>query len=368
MFKAALPAVKAPAKEITAPVAPEVIPKIAILPLAKHFHHIGINIRAKNIEDCTKKFIGEAQKILKKSCLLTSYLRGEGFLPTKCHKGEEKSGDQCFKKCKKGYSGAGPLCLQNCPPLYHDTGDFCHKPSPYSRGPGYLISQKHVCKIESPTRKCKRFGQLYYPTCQFGFHAVGCCVCAPNCDPEIGCHKNGFKKRFYVRGPGKMLVCPHGKQMHDGLCYPECKKGYSGVGPVCWGECPKHLTRCGFFCTKKGCLCTKKTDIVLRELGNFMISLMHHGFLPFGKLIVTKEMIIKTTWKNCKKNHIKKKICMKKIKALLKIIPGIKRGKKFMMPICHHKKMIGRPLIHPDRSVKLAEALPSTNQFAVRKR
>jgi hypothetical protein len=264
-------------------------------------------------------------------------LRGEGIPPSECHKHEEKSGDLCFKKCRKGYSGAGPLCLQNCPPLYHDTGDFCQKPSPYSRGPGYLISQKHVCIKESPTRKCQRVGQLYYPKCQHGFHPVGCCVCAPNCDSQLGCNKNGFKKRSYVRGHGKLLVCHHHLQFAEGLCYPKCKKGFSGIGPVCWGECPAHLTRCGFFCTKKGCLCSKKTDFILREVGNFIIDLLPHGF--HDKLILKKELVIKAAWKKCKKNHIKKKVCLKKIKALLEIIPKIEKGKKFILPICHHKKI-----------------------------
>merc|ERR1719486_261989 len=32
--------------------------------------------------------------------------------------------------------------------------------------------------------------------------------------------------------------CPHDNPEMDGaLCYPQCKDGYDGVGPVCWEQC-----------------------------------------------------------------------------------------------------------------------------------
>jgi hypothetical protein len=262
-------------------------------------------------------------------------LRGEGTLPFKCRHNEEKSGDLCFRKCKKGYSGAGPLCLQNCPPQYTDTGNFCEKPLPYGRGPGFLLSQKHLCKKESATRKCERFGELYYAKCKPGYHAVGCCVCTPNCEQELTCARQGFKKKSYGRGPGKLTICEHKKELFEGLCYKRCKDGFTGVGSVCWGECPKHLKRCGFFCVKPTCaLCHKKEDKILREIG-----LLIHFLIPGAKngwLILQKELIFKHALKRCEKLGKKKKHCIKKLKKLLEVIPTLK-GNPFKLPLCHKK-------------------------------
>ena len=34
------------------------------------------------------------------------------------------------------------------------------------------------------------------------------------------------------------------------MCYPTCKSGYSGVGPVCWQNCPPGFTDTGADCLK----------------------------------------------------------------------------------------------------------------------
>lgn len=39
--------------------------------------------------------------------------------------------------------------------------------------------------------------------------------------------------------------CPKGMEKQVGLCYTPCKKGYHGVGPVCWSSTPKGWVGCG---------------------------------------------------------------------------------------------------------------------------
>jgi len=46
-----------------------------------------------------------------------------------------------------------------------------------------------------------------------------------------------YAKSSYGRGVGTPLTCGT-KQYDAGLCYPYCKAGYAGVGPVCWETCP----------------------------------------------------------------------------------------------------------------------------------
>ena len=45
----------------------------------------------------------------------------------------------------------------------------------------------------------------------------------------------GCWKTSYGRGPGKPIsTCRDGLEESGLLCYPPCKEGYKGEGPVCW--------------------------------------------------------------------------------------------------------------------------------------
>ncbi|CAF0920047.1 unnamed protein product [Adineta ricciae] len=56
-------------------------------------------------------------------------------------------------------------------------------------------------------------------------------------------------RRSYGRGVGRPLhACPDHASEQDGLlCYPTCREGYNGVGPVCWEICD-NITSFGFAC------------------------------------------------------------------------------------------------------------------------
>lgn len=56
-------------------------------------------------------------------------------------------------------------------------------------------------------------------------------------------------RRSYGRGVGRPLhTCPeHSPEQGGLLCYPNCRDGYNGVGPVCWEKCD-NLTAFGFAC------------------------------------------------------------------------------------------------------------------------
>ena len=49
-------------------------------------------------------------------------------------------------------------------------------------------------------------------------------------ETETGCWKQA-----YGRGVGKAISsCPDDKEKDGALCYPFCRDGFNGVGPVCW--------------------------------------------------------------------------------------------------------------------------------------
>lgn len=176
---------------------------------------------------CTKLGAGYCPK----DCC-ASYGRGAGSVPKSCGDEENDSG-LCYKKCKSGYKGVGPVCWQECPSGFKDFGLYCSKPPPYGRGAGYI--SKGLC--EKHHSSCEKYGALWYPKCRSGFHNFGCCVCSPNCPSGMTDEGEFCYKSKYGRGAGTVpSKCPSGEVLDAGLCYPKCRNGYKGVGPVCWPD------------------------------------------------------------------------------------------------------------------------------------
>ena len=70
---------------------------------------------------------------------------------------------------------------------------------------------------------------------------------------DIMTKKVGFPWiKTYGRGVGRSPDCPAGKVNDAGLCYPKCRSGYKGVGPVCWQSCNGFGRDDGAFCAKRG--------------------------------------------------------------------------------------------------------------------
>ena len=127
-------------------------------------------------------------------CLKGSSERGAGTLPTTvCNADEEEYGALCYPKCEAGYESVGCcICRQKgCPPGFTDDGvATCIKPKAYSRGAGYPwkfgddLDKNNMykrCEAEHGAENCEESGLVVYPKCKTGFHAVGCCVCSPDC-------------------------------------------------------------------------------------------------------------------------------------------------------------------------------------------
>lgn len=46
------------------------------------------------------------------------------------------------------------------------------------------------------------------------------------------------------------------------LCYPPCKNGYDGNGPVCWAQCPAGKADCSALCTDSADKCTDSVKAI----------------------------------------------------------------------------------------------------------
>jgi C1A family cysteine protease len=97
---------------------------------------------------------------------------------------------------------------------------------------------------------------LCYKRCRKGYHGLGP-VCWANC-PE-GYVSDGatcrvpissIAKKSKGRGAGKPMACGPNEDKDGGLCYRKCRAGYKGVGPVCWAKCPEGYKDDGATCRK----------------------------------------------------------------------------------------------------------------------
>lgn len=187
-----------------------------------------------------------------------SYGRGVGKVPSVCDAGSELDAGLCYPQCRAGFDGVGPVCWQDCPSSYRDDGAFCAKPEAYGRGAGYawqfgdglnLNDAVARCERDHGRGQCEQNGLIIYPKCRSGFHAVGCCVCSPNCPAGMSDIGVSCAKQSYGRGAGKVPNrCSGGMQYDAGLCYTPCRTGFNGVGPVCWGSCPAGFADHGATC------------------------------------------------------------------------------------------------------------------------
>jgi hypothetical protein len=175
-------------------------------------------------------------------CWKPTHTRGVGKVPTGCGPNREYRGGLCWEPCKDGYAGASGMCWQRCPDGFRDDGAFCFKPEPLGRGPGLT---GRGCNDRFGYGNCVKRGLLWYRRCPSGFREAGVLVCSPSCpggmtDIGISC----AKKSYVSDGGGVPTGCPAGHERDTGLCYPNCRSGYAGVGPVCWGRCPINMDDC----------------------------------------------------------------------------------------------------------------------------
>lgn len=156
--------------------------------------------------------------------------------------GEDRDGLLCYPNCRDGYDGEGPACWENCPSGFRDDGAYCAKPAAYGRGAGYpwkvgdglnLDGARQRCAAANP-QGCEQDGYVIYPRCKPGFHAVGCCICSPDCPPGMADIGVSCQKNAYGRGAGRPMHCDPGLEMIAGLCYGECRPGWEPDGIRCY--------------------------------------------------------------------------------------------------------------------------------------
>jgi hypothetical protein len=237
-------------------------------------------------------FAGESI-VDKEFCWKDSYGRGAGKVPQACAEGRDRIGLLCYTKCPAGMKRVGFDCHSVCPDGMRDDGLFCRL-AEYGRGAGYPWKAKDGvihpndgmrsrCEADHGKGNCEKNGAIYYPKCKPNYHNVGCCICRP--DDKPNCEKLGLKKgidlscaKKIIIGDPRVGVCPEGQDRDGGLCYKQCKAGYHGVGPVCWGEPPeqdgKKWVNCGMGAARTKLICANTIFNQVSSVGMMAVNLV----------------------------------------------------------------------------------------------
>ena len=202
-------------------------------------------------------------------CWKDSYGRGVGEPLSTCPAHKEKIGALCYSKCPSGYKRFGFDCHSVCPVGFRDDGLFCRL-SEYGRGVGYPwkfgdplnnSGMLRRCQHQHGRGNCEMSGLIAYPKCRRGYHSFGCCICRPN---KFNCADYGLNKGIDISCGKKIIIgdptpmtCPGNLDKSGALCYPKCREGFYGVGPVCWSKCDK--VDCGAACAESASKCISGT-------------------------------------------------------------------------------------------------------------
>lgn len=224
-------------------------------------------------------------------CWKDSYPRGVGTVPNHCPKDQEKIGLLCYPNCPSGMYRWGFDCHSYCPdsPGWDDQGLFCRL-CEYGRGGGYpwkfgdgfsddgMIRR---CQADYGRGNCEKNGAMYYPKCDKGYYAFGCCICRPdtpkcsdfNLNPgvDLSCAKK------VIIGVPYTGECDSDQEKDVGLCYKKCDSAYDGVGPVCWGKNPDGWVGCGMGSAISSKICAETIFNQIMSVGQMALNVVTLG-------------------------------------------------------------------------------------------
>jgi len=148
--------------------------------------------------------------------------------------------------------------------------------------------------------------------------------------PRLPCF--GFNGGIDLSCAKKLIIgapsggdCATGFQYDAGLCYPNCKAGYTGVGPVCWGDAPTGWVGCGMGAAKDAKTCKEAIVSQLQTVGQLAMNIYTLG--ASTSLTAAKNAAIGAT----KISTLTKKLAELKAaaKANLSVSKIVEKAKKF---------------------------------------
>ncbi len=233
-----------------------------------------------------------AQRELPNACWKDTQTRGVGTLPTTCKPGEDERGGLCYPSCKPGYKDFVTMCVPDCPAGFTNDGLYCSKPKPKERTAypwkfgdrAFSLDDARARCRKRNGAECEKIGEIIYSTCPANYKTAPLLVnlCTPICPAGMEDIGVSCRKTTYDRGVGGLKQCSAGKERDAGLCYPSCRAGSSGVGPVCWDQCPKGLpVNCGTTCAASTNACvmavSDQVNAPLMAVANIALTVVTAG-------------------------------------------------------------------------------------------
>jgi len=203
-------------------------------------------------------------------CWKDTSTRGVGTIPTGCPAVKENQAGLCYPQCKGGMTGVGPVCWSSCPAGYIDMGAICHIDKPLLKEGSWECTDRGL------------FGECWWGkmNCSAGYTNIGllCALTAvPTPDGFSGTYLDPMKNT-YGRGAGTIPTgCATGEEYDAGLCYKTCPAGYSGAGPVCWGQAPIGWVNCGMGAASNSDNCAATVVSEVAAVGNMAINIATYG-------------------------------------------------------------------------------------------
>ena len=137
------------------------------------------------------------------------------------------------------------------------------------------------CEKDHGKGGCEKNGLIVYPKCKAGYSNFGCCLCRP---PKPRCSDYNLNSGIDLSCAKKIKIgdpvsgdCPSGKEKNVGLCYPACRSGYYGVGPVCWGNAPNGWVGCGMGAAKDSKTCATVIFNQVSSVGTIALNIATLG-------------------------------------------------------------------------------------------
>ena len=183
---------------------------------------------------------------------------------------------------------------------------------------------------------CSESAGLLYPAVPSNLSctANSCTVICPNDYVDDGGLQCAKKLNYSREISNLPKSCNTGYTYDAGLCYPNCRSGFSGVGPVCWATCgtgSKYPTECGASCAKDELACTLEVIDEVLSVMNVVVSVASTAS-TMGSGTAVKAALQKAVVEGVKKTatkFIQKGILKSSVKGALTTI-GKESGKALL--------------------------------------
>lgn len=220
---------------------------------------------------------------------------------------DPRNGGECWV-CPAGFErSTAAVTADNACSKAGGPNQLCEKWSKDNGGPG----------------SCEESGGLLYPRPATGVTCTANSCAVTSC--PSGYRNDGLycaKTENYTRAVSTVpKACQSGYRFDAGLCYPECKAGFEGVGPVCWGQCTGSALpfECGAVCAKDEMTCGLSTAENIISVLDVIVTVSTTA-ASMGAGTAVKAAIQKAIMEGAKKtiqDFAKKKLSKAAIKTLV---------------------------------------------------